>query len=67
MVTVPSSAVKEKVPLVPANTEAKEMPTSSGNAASEGVTGEEKPECATQPLVTSTTEDKSDATLQGSV
>ncbi|KAK3508370.1 hypothetical protein QTP70_025781, partial [Hemibagrus guttatus] len=59
VVTVPSSMVKEKVPLVPANTEAKEMPSSSGNAASEGVTGEEKPESATQPLVTATTEDKS--------
>lgn len=66
VVTVPTSTVKEKVPLVVTNSEGKEKPSSSGNIASEAVTGEEKPESVTQPLVTSTTEEKCNTTIQES-
>lgn len=55
-VTVPTTIVKEKVPLVATNSEAKEKRSSSGSISREAVNGEEKPESATQPLVTSTTD-----------
>lgn len=64
VVTVPSLSSKEKVPLVAANSEAMEKPSSSGNMASEAVRSEEKPESAAQPLVASITEEESDATIQ---
>lgn len=68
MVTVPTSTVKEKVPLAAANSEGKEDPSSSGNMASEAVTGEGKPESVTQPLVTSTAEETCNTpTIQESV
>lgn len=67
MVTVPTSTAKEKVPLVAANSEANEKPSSSGGMVSEAATGEEKPESATQPLVTSTKEEECNTTVQESV
>ncbi|XP_036423148.1 solute carrier family 2, facilitated glucose transporter member 3a [Colossoma macropomum] len=62
-----TSPVKEKVPLVAANSGAEEKPSSSVKAASEAAKGEEKPESATEPLVKSTTEEKSNSTVQESV
>ncbi|KAI5621597.1 solute carrier family 2, facilitated glucose transporter member 3, partial [Silurus asotus] len=67
VVTVPSAAVKEKVPLVEADSEATEDPNSSGNVALEAASGEEKPESATQPLITSNTKEKGDTTKQEGV
>ncbi|XP_017574027.1 solute carrier family 2, facilitated glucose transporter member 3a [Pygocentrus nattereri] len=62
-----TSPVKEKVPLVAANSGAEEKPSSSVKATSEATKGEEKPESATEPLVKSTTEEKSNSTVQESV
>ncbi|KAI5087294.1 solute carrier family 2, facilitated glucose transporter member 3, partial [Silurus meridionalis] len=67
VVTVPSAAVKEKVPLVEEDSEATENPNSSGNFALEAASGEEKPESATQPLITSNTKEKGDTTKQEGV
>ncbi|KAL7826287.1 hypothetical protein AOLI_G00314960 [Acnodon oligacanthus] len=62
-----TSPVKEKVPLVAANSGAEEKPSSSVKATSEAAKGEEKPESAKEPLVKSTTEEKSNSTVQESV
>lgn len=56
VVTVRTPTAKEKVPLVAAKSEEKEKLSFSGGTASEAETGKEKPESASKPLVTSTTE-----------
>ncbi|KAF4080435.1 hypothetical protein AMELA_G00171240 [Ameiurus melas] len=67
VVTVPTTTVKEKVPLVATNSEAKEKRSSSGSISTEAMNGEEKPESATQPLVTSTTDETFNTTMQESI
>ncbi|XP_053494217.1 solute carrier family 2, facilitated glucose transporter member 3a isoform X2 [Ictalurus furcatus] len=67
VVTVPTTIVKEKVPLVATNSEAKEKRSSSGSISREAVNGEGKPESATQPLVTSTTDETFNTTMQESI
>ncbi|KAI4901279.1 hypothetical protein NFI96_022181, partial [Prochilodus magdalenae] len=65
---IPStSPVKEKVPLVAANSGTEEKPSSSLKATSEATKGEEKSESATEPLVKSTTEETANSTIQASV
>ncbi|XP_066529832.1 solute carrier family 2, facilitated glucose transporter member 3a [Hoplias malabaricus] len=62
-----TSPVKEKVPLVAANSGAEEKPSSSVNATSEAANGEDKSPATTEPLVKAATEGKSNSTVQESV
>lgn len=69
VVTIPASPVKEKVPLVDANSGLKEKPSVLIVAAtgSDATTSEEKLESCTEPLVASVTEEKSNSTVQESL
>ncbi|XP_072531924.1 solute carrier family 2, facilitated glucose transporter member 3a [Salminus brasiliensis] len=66
-VVVSTSPVKEKVPLVAANSESEEKPSSSVKVTSETTKGEEKSESATEQLMKSSTDEKSNSTVQESV
>uniref|UniRef100_A0A8B9HRK5 Solute carrier family 2 member 3 n=1 Tax=Astyanax mexicanus TaxID=7994 RepID=A0A8B9HRK5_ASTMX len=66
-VAASTSLAKEKVPLVAANSGSEEKPSSSVKVTSEVPKSQEKSESATEQQVKSSTEDKSNSTVQESM